>query len=259
MNLDRTAFEQIYQALGKARDALLGNVGDNNKHPSALIKMESALCRLRQSTMFHDSDGSFGFIQYNTEDPVKLGVLDGILEGFEHDSPDFEDAGSETWYPRYYGPPCPEGWGIWYYNAWSSWDVEPQTGNTEGVNYDNRLNFTRPKRWTGAAHQDVPYFKHARWISLLNTTGSTISSGSWIKFTIPKDSLSGCMLFDAATDNPRDIRIYAYNELVQTKTGSTWNSVTLPAYGTLPAVVNFEQEQWLHENRQILFHIRRGS
>ena len=240
MNLDRTAFEQIYKALGKARTALLGEFGDNNKFPGALIRMESALCRLRQSTTFHDVDSSFGFIQYNAEDPVKLGVIDGILEGVEHDAPSFESAGVETWYPRYYGAPCTEGWGIWYYNAWSSWDVEPQTGNTEGIDYTDRLAYTRPKRWDGMAHQDVPYFKHARWVSLLNTTGSTITSGSWIQFTLPKDILSGCMLIDATTDIPQDIRLYAYDELVQTKTGSTWNSVTLPSYGEQPTIVNFE-------------------
>jgi hypothetical protein len=240
MNLDRVAFEQVYKALGMARNSLLGAFGDTNKYPGALMRMESALCRLRQATTFHDSDGSSELLAYNTEDPVRFGVMDGILEEQDHDAPEFEEQGVATWYPRYYGPPSPEGWGIWYYNAWSSWDVEPQTGNTEGVNYDDRLTYTRPQRWDGAAHQDVPYFKHARWISLLNEKGSTISPFSWVTFTISADKLDGCMLIDAETDVPRDIRFYAYDELVQTKTGSSWNATTLPSYGDMPVVLDME-------------------
>lgn len=239
MNLDRTAFEQLYGALGKARSALLGDFGDTNKYPAALIRMEAALCRLRQATTFHDFDGSDGLIQYNTEDPVKFGVVDGTLEGIDYDAPDFEEQGVDNWYPRYYGAPSPEGWGIWYYNAWSSWDVEPQDGNTE-VDYNSRTTYTRPQRWDGAAYKDVPYFKHARWISLLNQTGSDIGPGSWVGFSIEKDQLEGCMLFNAETGAPVDVRFYAYDELVQSKSGSQWSVVTLPSYGDLPTVCDME-------------------
>lgn len=240
MNLDRVAFQQVYQALGKARIALLGDFGDTNKYPSALMRMESALCRLRQATVFHDVDGSAGLLAYDTEDPVGFGVVGGTLECTEHDAPEFEDPGIATWYPRYYGPPSTEGWGIWYYNAWSSWDVDPQAGNTEGASYNTRLTYTRPQRWDGAAHQDTPYFKHARWISLRNDRGVTNSPGTWVSFSVPIDKLDGCMLIDAETDVPLDIRAYAYDELVQTKTGSTWNSITLPSYGDTPTVIDME-------------------
>lgn len=240
MNLDRISFEQVYKALGKARNALLNNFGDTNKHSGALLRMESALCRLRQATIFHDFDGSDALLAYNTDDPVQFGVVDGILEESNHDAPEFEEPGMATWCPKYYGPPSPEGWGIWYYNAWSSWDVEPQSGNTEGSNYNDRLTFTRPQRWDGAAHQDVPYFKHARWVSLFNETSVTINPGTWVSFTVPIDKFDGCMLIDAATDIPLDLRVCAYDELVQTKTGSNWNSATLPSYGDQPLVLDME-------------------
>ncbi|MBS1722343.1 MAG: hypothetical protein JSS66_04990 [Armatimonadetes bacterium] len=228
--------------MGKARHALLSDFGDTNKNAGALLRLEAAFARLRQATMFHDDDGSSGLVSYGTTDPVGFGVFDGVLEEQDHDCPGFESV-TGNWYPRFLGPPSMEGWGVWYYNAWSSWDVDPQPGNTEGADYALRLTYDRPVRHTGSAtFANVPYFRHARWVSLHNASGSSYHPNTWMQVVLPKSTFEGCMLFAADTGLPRDIRAYAYTELVQSKTGSTWNSITLPSTNAQPMVLDMEIE-----------------
>lgn len=239
LNLTRQSYQVISDAFGRARAALLGAFGDTNKNPGALLNLEAVFCRLRQATMFHDDDGSSSLVQWGGTDPVGIGVLGGRLEGSTRTAPAFETLTSGTWYPRYYGVPSPEGWGVWGYNAWSSWDVPPQPGNTE-PSYSTRLTKTRPVRWNGSAYVNVPYFRHGRWLSVLNQTGGTITSGSApsIRFTLPRALFAGLMLLDAETDVPLDLRFYYYPTLVQTKSSGAWQAVALPSDGTLPTLLN---------------------
>lgn len=204
-DITREGFKKIAYNLGEAYASIFDKLGDLNKNPAAILGLEATLCKLRGSTTFFNEDYSRplffsgsrqrfeGFSKFSSSDNVGLGLLSAyISKNNEATSLPFPTlTGFTTWNPGYYGPPSPEGFGQWTYS-----DLELS---------------------------GVPYFDHARWISLYSGTSNRINL-TYV-FSISKNNVNGFQAFDPTTDLPIDLRFMYYNKLVQTNTGITWNAI----------------------------------
>ena len=122
------------------------------------------------------------------------------------------------------------------------------TAFTAAVN-TARSNLSTTSRYTGAYslpvtsgnYESVPKFENSRWISVRNTYGSTITKDGnvaeignpssltkKIKVKLHEDILTGFKLVDPKKNEPRDIKLYYHNNLIQNYTTS-WQSITLPS------------------------------
>ena len=134
--------------------------------------------------------------------------------------------------------------------------------NTVGSGFTAQANIARAdlnttSRYTGsyttpvttANYETVPKFDNARWISLRNTFGTAITKDGGlaeignpssltkqIKIKLHEDVLTGFKLTDPKTNEPRDIKLYYHNNLIQNYT-SSWQSITTPTlYSQLSAL-----------------------
>lgn len=233
MSIGREELKQIVDALGRARSGFLSAYGDTNKSPGAQLRLESSLCRLRGATVFHDDDYVSDLFEIGGQDVQGFGAVGSRFEANHITAIAHETLPPATpWSPRYYGPPSPEGFSIWGYNAWSTYRVTPQSGNSE-PSYETRYDYTYPIRYTGSSYSRVAMWERARWLSVLNDTGSTIgASSAVVRFVLSADSLAGVRARDPATGRVLDAKLYGHSSLVQSYSGS-WENIAVPSYGAL--------------------------
>lgn len=237
-NIDRKQLKLLTESLGRAWGAINKPIGDTNRNPGALLRLERALCRLKGSVRFHDYDCALqdsDLLKYGSLDRVGYGIQGGrvIADETKTQTP-FLDYTSGNWNPVYNGPPCPEGWGKWDYNQWKGYPrSEPTNNDADTGTYSNRLNELTPVRHLSTnTYQQVGFWQNARWISVKNTFGSTSPSRRY-QFTLTQEELEGILFTDASTDKPLDLRFYSHANLHQSATSgaqgiTSWGSITLP-------------------------------
>ena len=240
--LTRSSFELLSGLLGQTYGESVNSFGNANKSPYALLKLEAAMCRLREATIFHDDEYALVFPKFQSIDIVGLGLQSARFAQPVVNAVDFEPWTSQIWYPGLEGPPSLEGWKIWYYNSWSSYTTDPQHGGEDG-NYDTRKTYTYPVRYTGGgSYVRVPFWKHARYISFQNNTGKDLdyTSGS-ITVSMPLSELAGYQILHPVDKVPWDVRFYSYPEFIQTFKDA-WADLDTPVpeapnAGCLPTLV----------------------
>lgn len=137
--------------------------------------------------------------------------------------------------------------------------------NTVGTGFTAQVNLARASlstasRYTGAYttpvttgnYEAVPKFENARWISVRNTYGTALTKDGdlgevgnpssltkQIKIKVHEDVLTGFKLIDPKAYEPRDIKLYYHNNLVQNFT-SDWQSITTPTLYTQMSPLDFK-------------------
>lgn len=239
-NINRKQLKLLTESFGRAWGALNKPIGDVNRNPAALLRMERALARLKGSIRFHDFDYAIqapSLLKYGGADKVEYGIQGGEVIAASSTQLQFPTFTSGNWNPKYNGPPTPEGWGVWDYNAWKGYPISRPTNNSENVepSYASRLNELTPVRYhvgSGTYHQ-VEFWQNARWFSIKNISGSTSPTNDFT-FTLTRDDLEGVLITDAESDKPLDVRFYSHPNLHQTATvigdGSitSWGTITQP-------------------------------
>ena len=275
----RKGLEVLTNTIGKAKNYVRNAFGNTVDRRGFNLDAETLLTRLKTSNNFHDYDlagkstDGFSdpvFLTYNVDDPIGFGLQGGEIYAKKNLSIPFPIYASGTWNPSYDGPPSLEGWGIWLYNGWGSYIpptmyTNPRTSNTSiyapyggentvGSGFTAQVNsarasLTSASRYTGAYslpvttgnYETVSKFENARWLSVRNTFGSTITKDGGlaevgnsssltkqIKVKLHEDVLTGFKLIDPKTNEPRDIKLYYHNNLIQNYT-SSWQSLTTPS------------------------------
>lgn len=237
-NIDRKQLKLLTESLGRAWGAINGPIGDTNRNPGALLRLERALCRLKGSIRFHDYDYALqnsSLLKYKSADRVGYGIQGGnvIADETKTQTP-FLNYTSGNWNPVFNGPPCPEGWGKWEYNQWKGYQIsEPANNTPDVIPYASRLSKLTPVRALNSdLYQQVGFWQNARWLSIKNTFGSTSPSRRY-QITLTQSDLEGVLLTDASTDKPRDLRFYSHANLHQSATEgaqgiTSWGSITQP-------------------------------
>ena len=280
----RKGLEVLTNTIGKAKNYVRNAFGNTVDRRGFNLEAESVLTRIKTSNNFHDYDlagkstdgySDPNFLTYNIDDPIGFGIQGGEIYIKNNLSTPFPVYSSGTWNPSYDGPPSLEGWGIWLYNGWGDYIpptlyTNPRTANssiyapyggenTVGSGFTAQVNIARAalttaSRYTGSFslpvttenYETVPRFENARWISLRNTYGSTITKDGdlgeignpssltkQVKLKLHKNVLTGFKLVDPKFYEPRDIKLYYHNNLIQNFT-SSWQSITQPtAYSQL--------------------------
>ena len=228
MSVSRTGLKKIAQNLGLAQSAILDKFGDVSKNPAVLIELESIMCRLRGSTLFYNDDYSkmyypasneFNFVKFPSNDIVGLGIqganftLDNTAAGIAYTG---VGVGGH-WNPGYYGVPCPEGFGVWDYNAWAFYNIEKPALNPSETSYTLRQDYKFPVRnlSSSTTYVIVPFFEHGRYISIKNTSTTAGYDDAIWQFTITSEQLYGCKLKNHQTDLPLDVRFMYAPKLIQ--------------------------------------------
>lgn len=220
-NIDREQLLFLTESLGRAWGAIDSSIGDTDRNPAALLRMERALCRLKGSIRFHDFDYALqdsALLKYGSLDRVGYGIQGGEVVADNTKTQSIFPDISGNWNPGFDGPPTPEGWGVWDYNQWKGYSITRPANNYEDPepDYSLRLVELTPVRYhvgTGL-YQQVGFWQNARWISIKNTTGST-SPNNRFTITLTQENLEGIMITHADTDAPKDIRFYSHSTLHQ--------------------------------------------
>lgn len=233
-DLDRRGLKLIAESLGRANQALTLPLGDTDLNPAALNQLEVALCRLRGSTLFHDSDYAANYLHFGSSDPVGLGIQGAALISPSHRSLPFPPQPQNApWSPQYGGAPCPEGWAVTAYNGWAGYQPTPLTLGSEPNGGAARLNYPYPVRYASSSYSRVPFFDRARFISIRNSGSATLRPGSVAVFNLTSDDLEGVRRQDAATGRPLDVAVYTYATLTQDGPPHAWGDTSLfPSQGT---------------------------
>ncbi len=241
-DVTREGLKKISYILGEAQNSVLSLLGDSNKSPKTLLALESLLCKMRGSTFFYNEDYStfrypadsdpsvienYNLVKFSSNDNINFGMQGAFLTK-NYNASSFEFATGSNWNPSLYGPPCPEGFGTWYYNAWQGYVKDPPSVGFEAGNYELRYGSQFPIRYSGgpAPYTRVPYFEHARWISIYNDDVTARHYDDYVYvFEIDKNYLDGIQVIDAETDAPIDVRFMYYNKLLQKHNGSIWEQI----------------------------------
>lgn len=234
----RKGLKFIIDQIGKAKYAYKSLVGDLSVNRGYFLDYEAIIPKIKGSTIFHDYDlagktlsGSITtpYQVYNSDEDIAFGfqggeyTVDTKVAGF---------ANTGDWTPQYYNPPTTEGWGVYDYNAWSSF-LPPYNSagnaNTSYIIYNinsepgtgsSRTNYSFPVRYTGTGYTRVNLFNSSRWLSLKNTTGS--SSVNEARIIVPKSYFENCLHIDPKTNAPKDFAIYSHQNLITAGVGSTF-------------------------------------
>lgn len=235
----RKGLKFIIDQIGKAKYIYKNLVGDLTVNRGLFLDYEAIVPKIKGSTIFHDYDlagktltGSVTtpYQVYNANENISFGFqggeysVDAKIAGF---------ANTGNWTPEYHNPPATEGWGVYDYNAWSSF-LPPYNSagvaNTSYIIYNinsepgtgqSRANYSYPVRYTGTGYTQVNLFNSSRWISLKNTTGS--SSFDEARIIIPKSYFDNCLHIDPRTNTPKDFAIYSHQFLITQGIGSTFS------------------------------------
>jgi hypothetical protein len=257
-DITREGLKKISYILGEAQNSVLSLLGDLNKNPKALITLESLLCKMRGSTFFYNEDYSafrypadadpsvietYDLVKFASDDNINFGMQGAFLTK-NYNANAFSFATGSNWNPSLYGPPCPEGFGTWYYNAWKGYVKNPPSGGFEAGNYETRYESEFPVRYNGTPtpYTRVAFFEHARWISIYNDDVTARHYDDYVYvFEIDKNYLDGIQLVDPETDTPLDVRFMYYNKLLQKHTGSVWQQIDVSVNS------NYELSYLAHE------------
>ncbi len=234
----RKGLKFIIDQIGKAKYAYKSLVGDLTVNRGYFLDYEAIVPKIKGSTIFHDYDlagktltGTITtpYQTYDSDEDIAFGfqggqyAIDPKIAGF---------ANTGDWTPQYYNPPTTEGWGVYDYNAWSSY-IPPYnaagSANTAYIIYNinsepgtgsSRANYSFPVRYTGTGYTRVNLFNSSRWISVQNTTGS--SSFNEARIIIPKSYFENCLHIDPKTNIPKDLAVYSHQNLITAGVGSTF-------------------------------------
>jgi hypothetical protein len=230
--IKRRGIEFLANQIGLAKYAFKNLIGNNTSIKAALLDYENNYTKIKGSSIFFDYDISrknpidstaSSYLTYDKLDNTSFSlqggnlVISSSIAGF---------AISESWTPERNGPPSPEGWGIYEYNAWSNF-IPPYTSsgtaNTNYIIYNtlfepgsgvSRTAYDYPVRYTGINYQQVELFNFARYISVKNTTGSTKTEAVVV---VPKTYFDGCLHINPYTNTPKDLAIYSHQYLISDK------------------------------------------
>ena len=172
----RKGLKFIIDQIGKAKYIYKNLVGDLTVNRGLFLDYEAIVPKIKGSTIFHDYDlagktltGSVTtpYQVYNANENISFGFqggeysVDAKIAGF---------ANTGNWTPEYHNPPATEGWGVYDYNAWSSF-LPPYNSagvaNTSYIIYNinsepgtgqSRANYTYPVRYTGTGYTQVNLF-----------------------------------------------------------------------------------------------------
>ena len=234
----RKGLKFIIDQIGKAKYAYKSLVGDLTVNRGYFLDYEAIVPKVKGSTIFHDYDlagktlsGSITtpYQTYNADENIAFGFQGGQ---YTVDTKLASFANTGDWTPQYYNPPATEGWGVYDYNAWSTY-LPPYnaagSANTSYIIYNinsepgtgiARTNYSYPVRYTGTGYTRVNLFNSSRWISLKNTTGS--SSVNEARIIVPKSYFDNCLHIDPKTNTPKDFAIYSHQNLITAGVGSTF-------------------------------------
>ena len=227
--IKRRGIEFLAKQIGLAKYAFKNLIGNNTSIKAALLDYENNFTKIKGSSIFFDYDisrknpvdsTSPSYLTYDKIDNTSYGlqggeiVISSTLSNF---------ANPVSWTPKRNGPPSPEGWNIYDYNAWSNF-IPPysSTGstNTSYIIYNTlsetgsgiaRTAYSFPIRYNGTSYEQVDLFNFARYISTRNTTGS---SKTEVVLVISKSFFDGCLHINPYTNTPKDLAIYSHEYLI---------------------------------------------
>ncbi len=243
-SVTREGLKKIALNLGLAQNSILDSFGNTNT-PSVTLDLEGLMCNLRGSTLFYNDDYSrmyypnalnasvieqFDFVKFSSSDIVQLGLQGVKLQADNTQYASFPTiSGASYWNPGYYGAPCPEGFGVWEYNAWVFYDIEKPSVNPSEPSYSLRLDYKFPVRYdpSSSNYSIVPFFEHARWISIKNTSTTVGYDDAIWSFDLTEAQLDGIKLRDVETDLPLDIRFMYYEKLIQGYSSNIWERINI--------------------------------
>ena len=165
--IKRRGIEFLANQIGLAKYAFKNLIGNNTSIKAALLDFDSTAT----SYLTYDKLDNTNYSLQGGEI-----VISSTISNF---------ANPVSWTPQRNGPPSPEGWNIYDYNAWSNF-IPPYTSsgiaNTSYIIYNTlsetgsgiaRTAYSYPVRYNGTAYEQVELFNFARYISVKNTTGSS--------------------------------------------------------------------------------------
>jgi hypothetical protein len=234
----RKGLKFIIDQIGKAKYAYKSLVGDLTVNRGFFLDYEAIIPKIKGSTIFHDYDLAGKTLSGSVTTPYQIyNANENISFGFQGGeySVDPKIAGfanTGDWSPQYHNPPTTEGWGVYDYNAWSTF-VPPYNSagnaNTSYIIYNinsepgtgiARTAFSYPVRYSGTGYTQVNLFNSSRWISLRNTTGA--SSVNEARIIVPKSYFENCLHIDPKTNTPKDLAVYSHQNLLTEGIGSTF-------------------------------------
>lgn len=232
-NAKRKGLEFTANQIGKALGAIENLIGNPNTPESNRLQFENNYLKLRGSTYFYDFDiskkstSTKKSLQYGTFDSLDIAeyTLQGGSIGVSYNLSNFLNP--VIWDPQYSSPPCPEGWGIYDYNAWSKYIPEYNVNNNPNNDYIiynpygepgsgiARSIYNFPVRWSssGATYERVPYFKYGMFIALYNSNSGSSNINSF-NLALNKDLFSNCININPSTNCPEDLLVYSHNNLI---------------------------------------------
>ena len=243
-SVTREGLKKIALNLGLAQNSILDSFGNTNT-PSVTLDLEGIMCNLRGSTLFYNDDysrmyypnaldasviESFDFVKFPSSDIVQLGLQGVKLQTDNTQYASFPTIGGGAyWNPGYYGAPCPEGFGVWEYNAWVFYNIDKPSVNPSEPAYNTRQDYKFPIKYDSGSsnYSIIPFFEHARWISIKNTSTTVGYDDAIWSFDLTEDQLYGVKLRDVETDLPLDIRFMYYEKLVQGYSSGTWERINI--------------------------------
>lgn len=227
--IKRRGFEFLANQIGLAKYAFKDLIGNYSSIKAALLDYENNYTRIKGSSIFFDYDLSkkdpiestaSSFLTYDKLDNTSYCIQGGDLV-ISSTISTFPNPAS--WTPTRNGPPSPEGWGVYDYNAWSNYIPKYTSSGSANTAYiiNNvlsepgtgiaRTTYSYPVRYTGSSYEQVELFNFARYISVKNTSGSTKTEAIVV---IPKSYFDGCMNIDPYTNTPQDLAIYSHEYLI---------------------------------------------
>lgn len=228
-NATRKGLEFTTKQIGRALKAVENLFGKSSTPESNRLEFENNFLKLRGSTYFYDLDvskkntvtnKSDEYPTFNSSDIADYTFQGGSI-GISYNITNF--ILTDGFDPYFNSPPCPEGWGILDYNAWSNYIPtydETNEPNTDYLIYNPygeinsgiaRSQYDFPVRWSsiGSTYQRVPYFKYGMYVSVYNDQGAL----DGIQLGLPKDIFNGSIFIDPSTNAPKDILIYSHKYL----------------------------------------------
>jgi hypothetical protein len=250
--ITRKGLTLLLNSIGKAKDNIISRIGDTSKNRGSLYDTEKVVIKLRGSTNFHDYDlckkdpifGTSTLPSLNKEEKISFGIQGGTII---KDDKIGKFATTTLFDAELNSPPSPEGWGIYDYNAWSSYIPRYNSSgiaNTNLVIYGTepsggiaRTNYAYPVKYSSFTYTRVPLFNCARYLSFNCPILAYFVNE--IHIVIEKKYFDGVLSIDPLTNTPIDLGIYYHNSLfTSSKPGlllgaiSTGEALTALAYNT---------------------------
>ena len=139
--IKRREIEFLANQIGLAKYAFKNLIGNNTSIKAALLDYENNYTKIKGSSIFFDYDISrknpidstaTSYLTYDKLDNTNFSlqggnlVVSSTISGF---------ANTVAWTPQRNGPPSPEGWNIYDYNAWSNFIPPYTSSGTANTNF----------------------------------------------------------------------------------------------------------------------------